>query len=1322
MHTLLDRHRLAAPRRLPLPPDMAAPVPDAVPHAADQPTVCQKIGRLVTRTTYGALACTLALTGPAMSNANAQDGILGPGDAVVTGFSGIKPTGDPVPPGGSALDGFFIDLDGPSAQILSLNALSGTPQGQLLTTAPKFVLKARDVGQVFAITFDDGLGLSVPNFFLAATAAYGIHIARPDPANPEKFLRLRKGHAEAQWMPGMFAGEGGGNPGSIVKVDGRTGATSIFATLPGNSGAGIGDIVFDKASRNLYASDLDTGMIHRFDGNGVLLDAFDHGTTGRPAKGLAPVGDDGSVMDITNPAFDTEDTSGWGFTQPERRVHGMAVNGGRLYYAVTGGRQVWSVGISGDGSFAGDPRWELDVTGLPGDGPITDILFDGNGRMYLAQRGSAKGSYAYAEFAVPEQSAVLRYRLEQPDDPATESRWVPDPETYAIGTPDPHRNANGGIALGFAHDDKGRIKPGTRNSMLWSTGERLRTSAEDAADPAAEIDVHGLQGNATGLVRPDNEPPTKAYFLDYDGLFNDPEKAGHLGDVEIWQPVGDFAGVPETVFPPDYVPPFIEPPGIIPPPPPPPGYDLNLKLTKRADPKECFDQVLFWLCEYRVYVRNTSLEHAFAGPIRVQDELINLPAGSAIQVPQSPFPWSCWWVTAPNKFACQREAFLPPGTGVGFNVRVRVPKTEKRCRLTNIAEIMHPFGGTWQNTDPLDDIDSATAIIPDPDCKPNGLETNLKIQKWADPQMCWDIGGGDHYCRFLAVVWNDGPGVFTHKLSVQDDPTAGTFASFGGDFTCIPNGAGHLCDSNDDPLTLFPFEARLISIGMEVPRDVAIANNCKILNKISIVTPHGAGHPMNLDDTDDSSDAFASIPAEVCEQVLKEAAIECPPGYIADGNNCVKKSGRKPEPLPVVPPPPVIACPDDMRPVAKSRLARLRRQGWELVELRNGRWCGRPGEVVTPTPVSCPKDMRRVSLLAIPRLRRANWTLRRMSDGRWCGRPPEPVDPIYCPQGYREVSRFQARRLRNLGWSVVRRAQGRRIKWCAKPPIDPPKPPCIGGRLTKSQGKWLCVCPANTIRQSIGNNGGARCLPRPPKQCAKDERTVRSTRLASLLRRQGYSVRRIDARIWCAKKPKVCPPGTTGKFPRCKPKVCPPGTIGKYPRCKPLVCPPGTVGKYPRCKPKVCPPGTIGKYPRCKPKVCPPGTVGKYPRCKPKVCPPGTVGKYPRCKPKVCPPGTVGKYPRCKPRVCPPGTVGKYPRCKPKVCPPGTVGKYPRCKPRVCPPGTVGKYPRCKPKVIRKCPPHMTGRPPNCKLKIRPIRPVRPIQRTTPQQSTPQIR
>ena len=104
--------------------------------------------------------------------------------------------------------------------------------------------------------------------------------------------------------------------------------------------------------------------------------------------------------------------------------------------------------------------------------------------------------------------------------------WVPVPEEYAIGFPAGHRNTAGGIALGYAYDKTGSIRRGACGGTLWTTGDALRNNEKLAAKLGDEgpLDVHGLQGNDVGLVRPQNEPPFQSYFVDYDGQFGDAAK------------------------------------------------------------------------------------------------------------------------------------------------------------------------------------------------------------------------------------------------------------------------------------------------------------------------------------------------------------------------------------------------------------------------------------------------------------------------------------------------------------------------------------------------------------------------------------------------------------------------------------------------------------------------------------------------------------------------------------------------------------------------------------------------------------------------------
>src|SRR5690606_21041553 len=140
----------------------------------------------------------------AFAGAHAQDGVLEPGDAVVTGFSGIKPADADLPPGTNPLDEFFIDREGASAQVLSLRAPGGPPEGQLIAAPPKLQIKAGQVGQVFATALDDGAEGGTPNVYLGATSAYGLHIVLPDSDGDGYPERVRNGHPNAEWMPGQF--------------------------------------------------------------------------------------------------------------------------------------------------------------------------------------------------------------------------------------------------------------------------------------------------------------------------------------------------------------------------------------------------------------------------------------------------------------------------------------------------------------------------------------------------------------------------------------------------------------------------------------------------------------------------------------------------------------------------------------------------------------------------------------------------------------------------------------------------------------------------------------------------------------------------------------------------------------------------------------------------------------------------------------------------------------------------------------------------------------------------------------------------------------
>ena len=274
-------------------------------------------------------------------------------------------------------------------------------------------------------------------------------------------------------MPGLFGPPAlGGTPGSIWKVDATTGGVSLFATVTfndiPNTGPGLGGLAFDSASGDLFVADRDTGKIHRFDAKGAQRSVYDHGAQGRKAAGLPPAPyNPAKRLDITNPAFDSANPATWSYAPPERRVFGLAVRAGRLYYAVAAGLQIWSVSIAPDGSFGADARIEITVPPGTGATEISKITFDDQDRMLLAERPAPTGDFSFVALAQEGVGRVLRYARVQPGD-----AWQPAPDEYAIGLPLQNRNGNGGVAVGYDYDPAGRFGRSC-GGFLWSTGEQL---------------------------------------------------------------------------------------------------------------------------------------------------------------------------------------------------------------------------------------------------------------------------------------------------------------------------------------------------------------------------------------------------------------------------------------------------------------------------------------------------------------------------------------------------------------------------------------------------------------------------------------------------------------------------------------------------------------------------------------------------------------------------------------------------------------------------------------------------------------------------------
>jgi hypothetical protein len=480
-----------------------------------------------------AVLCSGDFHGAAIAQTSPPAGIVANGNAVVTGFSGAQPPVT-IAPGVDPADRTFIDLQGPAARVFDLQAPGAPPQAQLLTAPKPFTATAAQIGQVFGVALDSA---PRPDVFVAATSVYGLPIVVPTGGGQP--VRVKQGAPNAAFMAGLFGPpQLGGGPGSIWRIDGTTGAVSLFANVAldgaSNPGPALGGLAFDSASNILFVADRASGMIHAFDSAGKERGRYDHGVQGRGAAGLPPVPyDPAGRLDISSPKFRPGDPGTWGYAASPRLIFGLGVRDGRLYYAVARDLQIWSVAIAPD--FGADPRLELSVAPGPGPSEISRITFDDQGRMLLAERAAPSGAADFMALTVEATGRVLRYLPVLPGTPGPQ--WQPQSDEYAIGFARQMRNGNGGVAVGFGYDELGRIDRAACGQFLWSTGEQLR----NAIDPAlaamlaqgGPAEVNGLQGNEISAVVPANAPPLRSYFADYDDQFGDPAARGRIGDIAI---------------------------------------------------------------------------------------------------------------------------------------------------------------------------------------------------------------------------------------------------------------------------------------------------------------------------------------------------------------------------------------------------------------------------------------------------------------------------------------------------------------------------------------------------------------------------------------------------------------------------------------------------------------------------------------------------------------------------------------------------------------------------------------------------------------------
>ncbi len=502
------------------------------------------------------------------------------GQAFVTRFSGVETRID-----GDGKSISVLNLNGVVGRLIDITRPLGQPVGQHWKNPPQALeILASETGQVFGIAFDDAMP---PNIYVSATSAFGLHRS---PNNQT--------WAQGMWGKGLLGKEGG--PGTIYKLNAQNNyAPEIFADvrLQGreNSGPALGNLAYDKVNKQLFVSDLETGMIHRFDiKSGEDLGHYDHGVTGRSRFFDALTG---KISNLKTHGFKADcvaqvkmcksdfssTPSCWNYAPGDRRVWGLGVRTmadgkQRLFYATWGSvdsdegvNAVWSIELDENGGFAIDKiTREFVIEPLMVDGKIafsapTDLAFSSNGDLLVAERAAPRnylGTY-YSPFARPTISRSFEYRL------GLDGRWVsvgqydignrPANGRPANGRPANGRSAGevekrrfdngaGGVAWGYGYDKFGRIDLTAKNQFVWLSGDSLCSKMGKCFDPLMQAysdpsHVVGIEGRKRGFWRGnidksfkiDNDHNVlKNGAVDLNSLARNDDSQG-AGDVEIYQ-------------------------------------------------------------------------------------------------------------------------------------------------------------------------------------------------------------------------------------------------------------------------------------------------------------------------------------------------------------------------------------------------------------------------------------------------------------------------------------------------------------------------------------------------------------------------------------------------------------------------------------------------------------------------------------------------------------------------------------------------------------------------------------------------------------------
>jgi hypothetical protein len=319
----------------------------------------------------------------------------------------------------------------------------------------------------------------------------------------------------ASFVVGSSFPSGTAGGGGIYKVDATTWAVSDFVTsmpvftynpsinkIP-NKTDGLGDVFFDNYYGILFASNFEDGNIYRISTGGTILSNYD------------PFG--------TDPGIDAPADYGeriWALA-----VHKDSLENAKLYFSRVGVDQcypsallneIWSIELDPvTGNFIGPEQLEfqLDASFSNHKSPVSDICFDRDGNMYLAQRTGC-GMYTSAH-----KANVFKFKKDT-------TGYVFEREYY-LGQYS-GRDGAGGIDIAAKYNNPG-YEVDVCENRLWATADAILFNTEKVYGATGMP----ITGNDTLIASPIFYQNTNL-VVDHNQITYDTPK-GKMGDIEIFK-------------------------------------------------------------------------------------------------------------------------------------------------------------------------------------------------------------------------------------------------------------------------------------------------------------------------------------------------------------------------------------------------------------------------------------------------------------------------------------------------------------------------------------------------------------------------------------------------------------------------------------------------------------------------------------------------------------------------------------------------------------------------------------------------------------------